>query len=267
MKWPGWVTRAFGPRPEPPAQPGRTRRTVRSVSEREITLEGEVVAYQLIRSRRRTIGIEIAYGGAVVRAPTWVRVGDIHAFLNENARWIREKLEVWRAARAAVRPEDWRDGGLVRFLGQDLALSVQDSRRRRAEHDLFNLRIALPKPTEERIRDAVEAWLKAEAAAAFPARVAHYAGLLGLETPAIRLSNSRTQWGSCERRAGGATIRLQWRLIQLDPELADYIVAHEVGHLVEMNHSPRFWAIVAQLFPAHREAEKRLRALAPLIEP
>ena len=241
---------------------------MREVSEREITLEGEAVAYRLIRSRRQSIGIEIAYGGAVVRAPHWVLVGDIQTFLLENSKWIRKKLQTWRSARAEVRPEDWRDGGIVRYQGQDLRLSVFGSRQRVAYHDLFDLRIGIPKPNSERIRDAVEEWLKARAEGSFPSRVALCCEKLGLRAPAVKLSNSRTQWGSCEQhRAGKSLIRLQWRLIQLSPELADYIIAHEVSHLREMNHGERFWATVQSLYPEHREAEKRLRHLAPLIEP
>jgi len=238
-----------------------------AVSEREILLHGEAVSYRLIRSRRRTIGVEIAYGGAIVRAPHWVRIADITAFLHEHSEWIRNKLGDWRTARAKVRPEDWRDGGMVRHEGQDLRLSVFKSRRRVAEHDLFDLRIGIPNPTEARIREAVEEWLRGEAQTAFPERIARCCAALDLPVPDFKLSSSRTQWGSCERHAASTLIRLQWRLIQLAPELADYIIAHEVSHLCEMNHSVRFWAIVARLYPDYRSAEKRLRELAPLIEP
>jgi predicted metal-dependent hydrolase len=186
----------------------------------------------------------------------------------ENSNWIRTKLKTWRAARAAVRPEDWRDGGTVRYQGQDLRLSVFGSRKRVAYHDLFDLRIGIPKPSPERIREAVEEWLKARAEEAFPPRVQIYCEKLGLRLPTVKLSNSRTQWGSCEQhRAGRSLIRLQWRLVQLAPELADYIIAHEVCHLREMNHSAKFWATVESVYPNHREAERRLRHLAPLIEP
>jgi predicted metal-dependent hydrolase len=241
-------------------------RAAKEVSQREIELDGQRVAYRLIRSRRRTIGLEIAYGGAVVRAPYWVRVGDIQSFLRQNAAWIHAKLTTWHAARAEVRPEDWRDRGLVRFEGKELHLSVYASRRRVAEHDLFDLRIGIPKPTPERICEAVEEWLKARAAESFPPRVALCCTLLDEPVPEIRLSNSATQWGSCEHHAKTKLIRLHWRLVQLPPELADYIVAHEVSHLREMNHGPNFWALVEQLFPGFRAAEKRLREMAPLIE-
>jgi predicted metal-dependent hydrolase len=242
------------------------RQLASEVPVRQIDLGGEAVAYRLIRSRRRTIGLEIAYGGAVVRAPYWVRLGDIQSFLRENGDWIRGKLASWRAARAEVRPEEWRDRGLVRFEGQELRLSVFASRRRMAQSDLFDLRIGIPSPTPERIQEAVEDWLRERAAESFPPRVARYCAALALPVPQVRLSNAATQWGSCEHHPKKSVIRLHWRLVQLPPELADYIIAHEVSHLREMNHGKSFWALVATLYPDYRVAEKRLRDMAPLIE-
>jgi predicted metal-dependent hydrolase len=71
--------------------------------------------------------------------------------------------------------------------------------------------------------------------------------------PPVRLSNARSEWGSCNHKG---EIRLNWRLIQLPPALADYVVAHEVAHLVELNHSRRFWALVESLMPGH-DAHRR----------
>ena len=72
-------------------------------------------------------------------------------------------------------------------------------------------------------------------------------------------SNASTRWGSCSSRSG---IRLHWRLIHLPLGLIDYVVAHEVAHLVEMNHSPRFWSVVESLYPEHMAARKALRQAA-----
>ena len=77
--------------------------------------------------------------------------------------------------------------------------------------------------------------------------------------PAVGLSNARTRWGSCSSLSG---IRLHWRLIHLPLPLIDYVVAHEVAHLVEMNHSPRFWSVVESLYPGHVAARKALRQAA-----
>ena len=79
----------------------------------------------------------------------------------------------------------------------------------------------------------------------------------------MKLSNARSEWGSCNVRG---VIRLNWRLVQLPPELADYVVAHEVAHLVELNHSARFWAVVETLFPGHAAARAALDDWTALLE-
>ena len=93
----------------------------------------------------------------------------------------------------------------------------------------------------------------------FAERVAAYCQRLGQPVPPVRLTAARTRWGSCSQASG---IRLHWRLIHLPPALGDYVVAHEVAHLLEMNHSPRFWAVVAFLYPDWQAARARLREAA-----
>jgi len=91
----------------------------------------------------------------------------------------------------------------------------------------------------------------------FAERVAEYCFRLGRDVPAVKLSSARMRWGSCSSVSG---IRLHWRLVHLSPTLIDYVVAHEVAHLVEMNHSPRFWAVMSELYPGWKEARMHLRA-------
>jgi predicted metal-dependent hydrolase len=108
--------------------------------------------------------------------------------------------------------------------------------------------------------------LRARAIDWFRGRVEEYCHRLGLSMPEVRLSAARTRWGSCSSRSG---IRLHWRLIHLEPALIDYVVAHEVAHLLEMNHSPRFWSVVERLFPGWQDARRRLRVQGgrlPLID-
>ena len=93
----------------------------------------------------------------------------------------------------------------------------------------------------------------------FTNRVEAFCLRLGRPMPAVGLSNARTRWGSCSSRSG---IRLHWRLIHLPLPLIDYVVAHEVAHLVEMNHSPRFWSVVESLYPGHVAARQALRQVA-----
>ncbi len=79
----------------------------------------------------------------------------------------------------------------------------------------------------------------------------------------MKLSNARSEWGSCNHRG---ELRLSWRLAQLPPALADYVIAHEVAHLAELNHSPRFWALVETLYPGHAAARRALDDWTALLE-
>ena len=100
-----------------------------------------------------------------------------------------------------------------------------------------------------------EGYSSGQALEALAPRAAHYAAHLEVAAPQVTLSNARTQWGVCTE---GGSIRLSWRLVHLEPGLADYVVAHEVAHLVELNHSKRFWSLLAKLYPDWREARQRL---------
>ncbi len=118
------------------------------------------------------------------------------------------------------------------------------------------LQISLPGPERRgAVRRLLLGWLKERALDALAPRVAHYAARVSLPAPPLALSNARTQWGVC---MASGRIRLSWRLVHLRPELADYVVAHEVAHLVELNHSERFWALVEWLYPHWREARERI---------
>jgi predicted metal-dependent hydrolase len=110
-------------------------------------------------------------------------------------------------------------------------------------------------------RDAVLAWLQRQALSHFQARLGHYAPLLGVQWQQLKLSSAQSRWGSADARG---VIRLNWRLMHAPPELIDYVVVHELSHLREMNHSPKFWAVVAQAMPDYAQRVRDLHAwLAP----
>jgi predicted metal-dependent hydrolase len=109
---------------------------------------------------------------------------------------------------------------------------------------------------EQQLKDSVKTWLQQEAKRVFLQRLPVYADLLQVTYQSVSLSNAGTRWGSCTSQG---KIRLNWRLIHFAPELIDYVIAHELSHLHEMNHSPRFWARVESVFPDYAAARQRLR--------
>ena len=238
---------------------GRARLTGRprndgAATRRRVVRAGEHVDYRLVRARRRSIGMSVDLDGLSVRAPRWVTLREIEEALVERAAWIVRTLAEWRARRREVLPREWRTGAPILYLGAELKLAVFPSRTMHVRPDLFDLTVLHPASGDERaVADTVARWLRDEAARRIVPRVADFALRFTEARPPVRLSNARGEWGSCNHRG---EIRLNWRLIQLPPALADYVVAHEVAHLVELNHSRRFWALVETLMPGH-DAHRR----------
>jgi hypothetical protein len=230
---------------------------------RRVALAGLDVEYSLVRARRRTIGIEVGLDGLTVRAPRWVSIREIEAALHERARWIAKSLEAWRGRRREALPREWRSGATILHRGIDLTLAVRSAAAAAVYTDLFHLTVVHPRADDEaQVARCVGAWLRDEALRLVTPRVAHFAARLGRDVPPVRLSGARSEWGSCNQRG---EIRLNWRLAQLPPALADYVVAHEVAHLAELNHSPRFWATVETLLPGHAARRRELREWTALL--
>ena len=223
---------------------------------RAITFAGERVEYRLIRARRRSIGMEVHLDGLTVRAPRWVSIRDIEAALGERAQWIVKTLAEWRSRRRAVMPREWKSGAAIVYRGRELALELFPARRTAIVPDMFHLTVRHPAAhVEHEVAATVGHWLKEEAWQLVASRVAHYAGRVSRSQPTVRLSNAKSEWGSCNAKG---EIRLNWRLVQLPPSLAEYVVAHEVAHLVELNHSTRFWSVVEALLPGHVDHKREL---------
>jgi hypothetical protein len=232
-------------------------------AQREIRLDGHAVGYLLRRASRRSIGLMVGVDGLVVTAPRWVGQGDIDAALRAKARWVLRKLHdhAERQRRQADTPAAWRDGGTVPYLGQPLQLVLDGGACGPGGVALDEaagvLRVALPADAApSQVRDGVQAWLQRQARRHFEARCGHYAERLGVRMTRLALSAAATRWGSA---SADGSIRLNWRLIHLPPASIDYVVAHELAHLREMNHSAAFWSVVESVIPDWRTRRRDLR--------
>jgi predicted metal-dependent hydrolase len=216
-----------------------------------IELGGRCIEYRFFRRRRRTIGIAIDASGLSVSAPMRAPWREIEAFLHQKERWIVRKLDEWaRLPPPAVLRG--HSGESLPIFGSAVTLEVRTGRHAVHRHPE---RLLVSAPSPQRVAKLLIAWLKTQALDALAPRAAHYAARLAVTAPSVGLSNARTQWGVC---TDDGAIRLNWRLVHLDPALADYVVAHEVAHLVELNHSKRFWNVLARLYPDWRRARREL---------
>ena len=219
-----------------------------------IAIAGAEVTYQLRRSQRRTIGLSIDHRGLRVGAPSRARIGDIERLIHEHGQWVLDKLANWRERPAPARLQI-TDGTVIFALGEPLTVAFTAIGRARWQFGPAGTLYVRVRPGDD-ANTLLEAALRDKARAVFNERLAIHAPRLGVAPPPLRLSSARTRWGSCSRHGG---IRINWRLIHLPTHLGDYVVAHEVAHLLEMNHSKRFWAVVGSIYPNWKTARVELK--------
>jgi predicted metal-dependent hydrolase len=147
----------------------------------------------------------------------------------------------------------------VPFQGRELELRMDEDPEARfslvREHEGGLLIIRSPKDSAKP-RELLNAWYREQARRFFEERAAHFARLMGVVYKAIRIKDQRTLWGSCSLEGN---LNFNWRVVLAAPATLDYLVVHELAHLREMNHSRRFWALVAEHCPDWKEHRRWLR--------
>ena len=225
-----------------------------------ITLpSGDQLYYQLERRQRRTVGLKITENGLVIHAPKRISQSHLESIIVLKADWIRKKLETLIENKL---PEmQWRHGETLLFMGNTISLTVEhDIRSKAVEYEPGVLQLAMPNHHDQNlIARKVIQWYKKQALVDFTRRLEIFSSKLGVSFSSFNLSNAGSRWGSCNSRK---EIRLNWRLLQAPPHIINYVVCHELAHLKEMNHSAKFWATVASIYPDYKLAEKELKALS-----
>ena len=246
-----------------PSLNSKTSRT--SASElRRVSLNGKEVAYTLKRCRRRTIGLRIDSRGLTVRIPPRESLRQVESVLQNKADWVISKLDEWKNRRSTELT--WEEKGIFPLLGEPWRLVVATAGAtqmvpakilQKGEDKQFKLALS-PALTAQQIEKSVMAWYRSQAMACFSERIAVYARKLGVAVPPLRLSYAISLWGSCNAHG---VVRINWRLVQLPLYLIDYVVAHELSHLIEMNHSTAFWQTVSHIYPDYLQVRKELKKL------
>ncbi len=235
----------------------------------QVSLGHTVVAYLLKRSpKRRCMSFHVGLEGLSVSVPLKTPLQEVHEALQSKALWVLSKLTAWRTRQSqqAGQVVRWQDGGSVMYLGQPLTLqlvpvTLHDTATRHpvqiTSDAQQSLQIGLP-PTAppDHMRAMVQTWFKHQAMRLFQDRLNHFAPLLGVRWTEMALSSATTSWGNA--RANGS-IRLNWRLMQFELDIIDYVVVHELSHLRELNHSERFWNIVGSILPDYADRRQRLK--------
>lgn len=207
---------------------------------------------KIIRSRRRTVGLEVNdCGELIVRAPERLSRAAIDEIIRKHRRWIEKKLAEAEKRRQMFRPKKFVEGEKFLWLGREYPLRITQESRPALK--FTGLEFILSVRWQGRAREIFKKLYRRKALAYLSLRTRQLAELNGFKFTRFKLSSATTRWGSCSARG---TVSLTWRLILAPPEIIDYVIIHELAHTREKNHSRVFWNLVEAHLPDYRR--KRL---------
>lgn len=239
--------------PKATTKPARKREQSRRCA---LAIEGLGAPVEIRRhpsARRMTLRVSQVRRAVIVTMPLRCRIDEADSFLHRNLAWVQERLG------SMPPPVPFADGASVPFRGVRhsvvYAAPVRGAGVVTVDATGTVPRLIVrgqPEHCPRRLRD----WMMSEARVDIAQRVAVHAKALSLRPGKIVLRDQASRWGSC---TSAGVLSFSWRLIMAPPYVLDYVAAHEVAHLAEMNHGPRFWSLVRQTFPDMDAAKRWLR--------
>lgn len=227
----------------------------------EAVLLGRHVPYTLrISSRARALRLVIQHErGLEVVVPRGTSHARIEQVLREKARWVLTTLDRVAHETTIAAPEPLVDGRSLPFVGRHLTLSLHSGApegRFRAALTGETLTLTVADLRQETIRAVLEAWYRHRAREVFAERIAACNAAYGFTYGRVSIKEQKSRWGSCSRKGN---LNFNWRLLLAPLPVLDYVVTHELAHLKELNHSQRFWQLVARACPDYLTHRRWLR--------
>lgn len=216
---------------------------------------------RIIRSRRKTVALIVTPEGQLeVRAPLVLSRKQIETIVSDKSGWIKKQQERAHKSNGNAVRRPLANGVNLWFLGAPYPLRLTATKGTRVA---FSNGFSLPENALPRAGELLTAWYKARAREIISERVRFYAAKFGLNVQSIRITSARTRWGSCNRVNA---LSFTWRLVMAPIEIIDYIVVHELAHIIEKNHSRAFWNQVEKMQPDYKARRKWLKGNGRLFD-
>jgi predicted metal-dependent hydrolase len=220
--------------------------------------------YQIIRSPKRkklTISVE-RDRSIIIHAPDGTSEEEVRRVVNAKRQWILMKLNHPQKYRDRLHPpgKEVVNGESAPYLGRDYRIEVTETTSGEIE---FSTLFLVPPAHHAKRREVLRDWYIARAKEKILTRAEQHARELGVEFAAARIVDNRYRWGSC---TVNNNLRFNWRLIKAPMFVIDYVIVHELAHLVEANHTSRFWSIVHARTPTMGKAKAWLKEHGQVLE-
>lgn len=218
-------------------------------------------------ARRKTVSITVYPDNRViVSVPAQLSQKKVYQIVEEKSEWIRKKMQANRQKSPVGPSRQFRSGEKLLFLGEDFTLQLEKGLSDLVDVMGRNIYVRLRSGPEHSqpgvIRRHLIRWYAARALEIIEKKVEHYRGLVGAGPRSVTIKALKSRWGSCSSRG---SISLAWNIVMAPEPVVDYLVVHELCHLVHHNHSPEYWDLVSSVLPDHRERRKWLRVNGDLL--
>lgn len=219
-----------------------------SSNPRQVTVGNEPIEYYVRRSGDATEPrIDVDIEGVTIILPEGSDE-DPESMLTDNVDWVLEKTAKYRQYRREAPDRRFQPGEQFPYLGEEHTLIVEP--RQKAVVQDGSIRLRQSAADQSSVKRALENFYRRQARKHLTGRVDEYAIEMDVDYDEIEIRNQRTRWGSCST---SGTLGFNWRLMMAPLDVINYVVVHELAHLREQNHTPRFWGIVAEHDPEYSE--------------
>ncbi|UCH51029.1 MAG: M48 family metallopeptidase [Chloroflexota bacterium] len=234
------------------------------LEQRETLINGQTITYTVRRSFRvKLVRLEVRpQTGLTVIVPHSYNIGQLPGLLKSKERWVSGNLAKFSHFQSLPSKKEFKFGDTVPYLGQDLELVKLENHDVAGNVMLDGNKLAVRTELFKNgiLESALEQWFRTEAAKLINERTDKLGSQMGISYKRIVIRGQKTRWGSCSRKKN---LSFNWKLIMAPQPVIDYVIIHELAHLKEMNHSKRFWALVAKYCPKWQEHKKWLKQHEP----
>lgn len=217
--------------------------------------------YEIKYSKRKTLNITVERDRKIiVRAPLNLSIEKIEEIVQSKRQWLKEKINHTQKYPVDIKPKEFISGETLLYLGRNYQLLVVDEPIEGIE---FNQRFRISRENQEAANKLFKAWYMKQALSKIEPLAKMYATNLGVKFNEFKTSQMKYRWGSC---TPNNNIIFNWRIIKAPIYVLEYLVAHELVHLIEENHTPRFWNILSIQVPNYHKAKNWLKVNGHLLE-
>jgi predicted metal-dependent hydrolase len=229
------------------------------IQQGKITLEGHDVPYTINKSYlAKYARLEIRSADMLmVTIPRRYKIAYVDQFIKRKSKWIIKTLAKHSCTQPTINFSNLSSGDTIPYLGRNIKLMLKPNKEKYIQMNIQEDCVLIGKRDDE-IETApfIEKWYRQQAHIVFKQKIEEFSRKLGIAYKRLCIRSQKTRWGSCSRLG---TISLNWKLITLPEQIVDYVIIHELSHIKEMNHSRKFWALVADYCPQWQENRRWLR--------